>query len=173
MLLPQIKSDLPTHAHHYKYIWMYRPDMHSCDLVLSQRQSKVCCLLLFTNDQEISENHRQQSTNQNSWRRDREPVRLGKLAAPSLSTAAFLGWGDGGTWKEIGFTQRENDEGKKEGRKEGLDNPRRGLLVLNGSNKAKQHIHLSWWSCTTWTRVTASLAAPSKQGKNTGGNGGM
>lgn len=58
---------------------------------------------------------------------------------------------------------------KKEGRKEGLDNPRRGLLVLSGPN-AKQHIHLSWWSCTTWTWATAKLAAPSKQGKIAGGN---
>ena len=32
-----------------------------------------------------------------------------KLAAPSLSTTALLGWGEGGTWKEIGFTRREND----------------------------------------------------------------
>lgn len=145
-------------------------------------RTNVCCLLLFffTNDQEISKNHRQQSTNQNSWRRDREPVRLGaSWPLPSLFPQqlwvflffVFSGerirggrrrWGST-LEKEIGFIQRgkmsRKEGGEEEARGGGLENRRRRLLVLSGSNKVKQHIQSSWWICSMWLPATASFGS--------------
>lgn len=91
------------YLHFASYITMHDSMSPTCspDLNLSQSNLKICCLLLFTDDQEISENQGQQSTNQNSWRRDREPVRSGKLAAPSLSTTALWDEEKGPLEKEL------------------------------------------------------------------------
>lgn len=89
--------------------------LHSTDMwciSITQSSLKICCLLLFTDDQEIRKHHGQQSTNQNSWRRDREPVRSGKLAAPSLSTTALWDEKKGAFEKKLDLPRGEKDEKK-------------------------------------------------------------
>lgn len=119
------------------YIWLYEPDMSSCNLVLPYRQSSLksvaSCSLPMT--------RKSAKTTASS-----PPIRTAKGETESQSgqeswllphfLQQLFGMRRGGHLKR-NWIYPEGKWWEKEGRKEGWDDPRRGLFVLNGSNRAK------------------------------------
>lgn len=149
---------MPTHVQHY--IWMYEPDMKGSNLVLSHRK----CSLTSVASCSLPITRKSAKTTANS-----PPIRTAEGKTESRSGQAswlrphFLRQlfgmrrGEGGTWKEIGFAQRENDE-KRRGERRGWRTQEEDCLFSMGQTGLSSTFTYRDESATTWTRVTASLS---------------